>query len=203
MYEWYKRAAICYAYLADVRSNSFLQSDSKPSENTIAGSRWFTRGWTLQELLAPYEVLFLDVDWIRVGAKHDFEQATPLTRAIASTTGIPTRLLAHPNAIRGDESSSAQIMSWASYRRTTRKEDEAYCLFGLFGINMPLLYGEGNQAFQRLQHEILRHRHGFSLFAWDRSAAFSRGDEGCMLASTPSRFQGAGSINNERQPGGR
>ena len=104
-------------------------------------SRWFTRGWTLQELIAPSTVVILDQKWQEMGTKSS------LQGMISEITGIPTNIL-----LGGDleRASVAQKMSWASKRETTRVEDLAYCLMGIFGIHMPMLYGEGEMAFTRL-----------------------------------------------------
>ncbi|KAH9203297.1 heterokaryon incompatibility protein-domain-containing protein, partial [Leptodontidium sp. 2 PMI_412] len=168
MYRWYQEARECYAYLADVPYNSFRKS------------RWFTRGWTLQELIAPSSVIFLDSEWQEIGTKSN------LQRDISEITGIPGSFLL------GDDlrhASVAQRMSWASERKTTRIEDLAYCLMGLFGIYMPMLYGEGERAFIRLQEEIMRVSDDHSLFAW-RSIE----DHGGILANSPAAFADSGNI---------
>lgn len=154
MYAWYEDAAICYAYLSDVPSTD------KPfaQKSHFARSRWFSRGWTLQELLAPYEVQFLSVDWTILGTKDS------LADVISHRTQIRPRILRMRSGIH--DCSISERMSWAAGRETTRSEDAAYCLMGLFSVNMPLLYGEGTKAFQRLQEEIMRHSDDQSLFAW-------------------------------------
>lgn len=135
MYRWYEEAQVCYVYMTDV---------SSASPQRFQWSRWFTRGWTLQELLAPSTVVFYDKDWIEIGTRWS------LRGEISRATGIT-----YESMIRPKDSSIATKMSWASNRRTTRVEDIAYCLMGLFDINMPLLYGEGQKAFMRLQYEIM------------------------------------------------
>ncbi|CAN9144021.1 unnamed protein product [Alternaria alternata] len=125
-------------------------------------SRWFMRGWTLQELLAPTDVIFYDSEWAYLGAKSKHAQW------ISDITGIDKNAL-FPRYDRHLDLSTfcvAQKMSWASQRQTTREEDIAYCLLGIFNINMPLLYGEGNQAFRRLQEEIIRKTDDDSILAW-------------------------------------
>ena len=125
MYEWYFRPRVCYAYLADVHGlDDFEQS------------RWFTRGWTLQELLAPINVAFYTHDWTYLGQHREAPLLTPLRRA----TRIDERILLGQGSL--ENTSVAKIMYWASNRVTSRLEDEAYCLMGLFGVNMPLIYGE-------------------------------------------------------------
>ncbi|KAE9375872.1 HET-domain-containing protein, partial [Stipitochalara longipes BDJ] len=140
MFRWYEEAEECYAYLADVQPNSVDRVTGITGPD-FRESRWFTRGWTLQELIAPLSVRFLDKEWQEIGTKADLQQD------ISDITGIPGSFLL------GDElrhASVAQRMSWASKRETTRIEDLAYCLMGLFGIYMPMLYGEGERAFIRL-----------------------------------------------------
>ncbi|KID74144.1 Vegetative incompatibility protein HET-E-1 [Metarhizium brunneum] len=153
MFNWYRNAAACYAYLFDVTSDE----DPAGPQSAFRSSKWFTRGWTLQELLAPFEVAFLAMDWRELGAKSD------LARIIAEITRIDQQVL---STCVWDDVSIAAIMSWAANRRTTRVEDEAYCLTGLFNVNMPLIYGEGRNAFYNLQLEIIKSSDDQSIFAW-------------------------------------
>lgn len=118
----------------------------------------FRRGWTLQELIAPKKVQSLNAAWLTIGTKQS------LQRILSITTGIDHSLLKGRAAL--SNYSVAQKMSWASHRQTTRTEDMAYCLFGIFDLNLPLLYGEGMKAFRRLQLEILRTTLDMSIFAW-------------------------------------
>jgi hypothetical protein len=146
MFRWYKNAQVCYVYLSDVTVETEFHS-----------SRWFTRGWTLQELIAPSNITFYDKDWDDVGTKQE------LGNYISDITGIDLGVL------RGQDLelvSAAKKMSWAALRQTTRTEDVAYCLLGIFDVNMPLLYGEGKKAFIRLQEEIMKVSSDQSLFAW-------------------------------------
>ena len=162
MFRWYRTAAIRYAYLSDVNDPCELER-----------SRWFTRGWTLQELVAPKEVLFYSSNWTLLGTKLQ------ISDKLCQITNIDTEVLA-TGAF--DQVSIAGRMSWAASRQTTRVEDLAYCLMGIFDINMPLLYGEGKKAFIRLQEEILRvSPDDFSLFAWGLPANIRTGDE-CFAA---------------------
>ncbi|RPD57969.1 HET-domain-containing protein [Lentinus tigrinus ALCF2SS1-7] len=163
MFRYYSLAQICYAYLEDVpsSSDSELGSESEVQSARSYGlrwTRWNKRGWTLQELVAPRIVIFLSRTWEMLGSKADF------AGILENATGIPARLL-RLEASLGDFS-VAQRMSWAAHRETTRVEDEAYCLLGIFDINMPTLYGEGRRAFQRLQEEIMKQSHDTTLFAW-------------------------------------
>ncbi|QIX00101.1 hypothetical protein AMS68_005618 [Peltaster fructicola] len=126
----------------------------------LARCRWFTRGWTLQELIAPGEVAFFGSAWNPIAYKRH------ILHTISGITGIDTLVLTHQISL--DELSVAKKMSWAASRATTRKEDESYCLLGVLGINMTLLYGEGDKAFTRLQEEVLRMSTDCSVFLWSR-----------------------------------
>jgi hypothetical protein len=138
-------------------------------------SSWFTRGWTLQELLAPSKLHFFNREWKPIGSKRR------LAPKIERITGIPRRAL---RSFSLDEYCVAEKLSWSAKRTTTREEDCAYCLLGLFQINMPLLYGEGARAFQRLQEEIMKISTDMSIFLWQGRAVSTFG----MLASNPSCF---------------
>lgn len=152
MFQWYQRAVICYAYLNDYINHS----EQDVQMNSFHRSRWFTRGWTLQELIAPRDVWFYDRNWTSIGSR------TLLAHHIESATGASLN-----NLLNFKSCSVAKRMSWASKRQTTREEDLAYCLLGLFDINMPLLYGEGSKAFIRLQLEIMRNSDDESIFVWE------------------------------------
>ncbi|TBU37123.1 hypothetical protein BD309DRAFT_1084866 [Dichomitus squalens] len=154
MYQWYGRSVECYAYLVDVPPGE----DPRSPESKFRSSRWFRRGWTLQELIAPSEVKFLSNDWNIIGTK------LTLVDIVDETTTIPWEALLRLEPL--DVFSVAERLSWAARRETTRVEDRAYSLFGIFDINMPTLYGEGERAFRRLQEEILRRVPDQSLFAW-------------------------------------
>jgi Heterokaryon incompatibility protein (HET) len=155
MFRWYHDSAVCYAYLSDVTKLSDFRS-----------SRWFTRGWTLQELLAPLKVLFYSDKWSFLGSRFE------LSHWIEPVTRIGAKYLKPKNANKTQarqeilDASVAERMSWMWNRKTSRKEDIAYCLLGLFNISMPLLYGEGDYAFIRLQEQILSTYDDASLFAW-------------------------------------
>jgi hypothetical protein len=151
MFRWYKNAAVCYVYLSDV-----IAYHDKSYE-TLCDSRWFTRGWTLQELIAPQNVEFYSRDWWKLATKDD------LCVILARITGIDQDILRGADLA---DVSVAKRMSWASHRETTRTEDMAYCLFGIFDVNLPLIYGEGAKAFRRLQEAIMITTHDQSLFAW-------------------------------------
>ncbi|KAK4198248.1 heterokaryon incompatibility protein-domain-containing protein, partial [Triangularia verruculosa] len=152
MFRWYQRAKVCFVFLADM-----------PSQTTdislyLEKCRWFTRGWTLQELIAPEKVEFYDQAWGFIGTK------TTLVNSLSDITKISREIL------QGETDfgtiSVAQRMSWAAHRSTTRTEDLAYCLFGISDVHLPLIYGEGHKAFTRLQEAILQNSADLSLFAW-------------------------------------
>ena len=177
MYCWYQGAQKCYVYLADVCIGDDLEYTM--AEKAFGQSRWFTRGWTLQELLAPKNLFFYDQNWRKLGSKSS------LMLQISSATGI---LINHIHDI--NDASIAQKMSWASNRQTSRKEDMAYSLMGIFDVNMPLLYGEGKKAFTRLQHEIVKISNDESIFAW-RDVDFV---ESGLFAQSPKAFAESGNV---------
>lgn len=152
----------------------------------FARCRWFTRGWTLQELIAPPEIYFYNATWKRVGTK------SKLWRSLSHITGVQQIALEDPRRIFGNEFSVARKMSWAANRSTSRKEDIAYCLLGIFNVNMPLLYGEGLSAFTRLQEEIIKISNDQSLFAWEHADGLP--SHGNLLASHPRNFSNGATI---------
>ncbi|RPD78549.1 HET-domain-containing protein [Lentinus tigrinus ALCF2SS1-7] len=158
MFRYYALAHVCYGYLRDV-PDLYNIAHEDAQAHVFRQSVWFQRGWTLQELIAPRFFLFLSEFWQVLGSKADF--AEMLERA----QGIPAAVLRLEAS--HTEFSVAQRMSWFRDRQTTRLEDEAYCLLGLFDIHMPPLYGEGRNAFRRLQEEIMRQSADTTLFAWD------------------------------------
>ncbi|KAI9773659.1 MAG: hypothetical protein M1840_006933 [Geoglossum simile] len=152
MFQWYRNAAECYVYLEDLPPHA-------PTGDRLTSCRWFSRGWTLQELLAPEKVKFYDMAWNYRGSKLD------LIYAISQSTGIPSGVLQGHDALAS--CSVAKRMSWAAHRQTMRVEDMSYCLMGIFDVNMPLIYGEGAKAFRRLQEEIIKRNNDLSIFAWN------------------------------------
>jgi hypothetical protein len=149
MYRWYQRAARCYVYLSDVAvggSNGTEAQSLRHWRHDFRKSRWFRRGWTLQELIAPKFVDFFDSNGVRLGDKIS------LIQEIHEATRLPFE------ALRGQvpEAFSVDVrLSWVEGRETKREEDAAYSLLGIFDIYMPLIYGEGRQrAFRRLMKEL-------------------------------------------------
>ncbi|KAI0147166.1 heterokaryon incompatibility protein-domain-containing protein [Xylariaceae sp. FL1272] len=181
MFAYYSRSQVCIAYLSDLAGDRVLES-----------CRWFKRGWTLQELIAPRRVDFYDGAWNVLGDKAS------MASRLCRITGIEELVLLHRKS--PSDICVAQRMSWAALRQTTRVEDEAYCLLGLFGINMPLLYGEENKAFRRLQYEIIRTTHDWSILAWTSpfppEFRYSFPGDCGILAPRPSAFISAGSISS-------
>ena len=176
MWKYYETSQVCLAYLAD-----FVIGDS---ERTFEHSSWFTRSWTLQELLAPMEVIFFDANW------HEFGTRSSLSSLISCITGIYEPAL---HGIDPARYSIAHRMSWAAAREATRTEDLAYSLMGLFNVNMPMIYGEGAKAFRRLQEEIIKQSDDQSIFVWSSaSSTFSSG----LLASSPSNFANCHYMNS-------
>ncbi|KAK2666839.1 Heterokaryon incompatibility [Fusarium oxysporum f. sp. vasinfectum] len=172
MFKWYQQAAVCFAFLADWPSK----------EQSFGRCRWWTRGWTLQELVASESVVFYDMTWQARGNK------STLCPEIARVSGISTDVLTSQKAL--SEVPVAVRMSWAAQRTTTREEDMAYCLLGLFDVNMPMLYGEGRKAFQRLQEEIIKESPDMSIFAW-KTGPDIRQDYMGILAPSPKEFSDA------------
>lgn len=168
MFRWYRNSSLCLALLSDVDKVDFELNEELQNYATFF-CRWFTRGWTLQELLAPHNLLFFDVNWRELGSRSEWASQ------ISKATGIHVKFLLgieldpcktwDLEAVLRD-TSVATRMSWAAGRQTTRVEDQAYCLLGLFDIHMPMLYGEGRKAFARLQQEIMKSTDDCTLLAW-------------------------------------
>ncbi|KAL1597934.1 hypothetical protein SLS60_008422 [Paraconiothyrium brasiliense] len=169
MYQWYARSYVCIVYLEDV--DTWVEASF---------SEWFKRGWTLQELIAPERVLFYNKHWHGCGSRNDYSPGLSdqtqypfkdRSDHIADITKIDVSLLRLSNrrAIkrRLDSIPACQKMAWSSDRKTTKDEDMAYCLIGIFDIpHMYLKRGEGRRAFIRLQEEIVKRNNDLTLFAW-------------------------------------
>ncbi|KAI0505296.1 HET-domain-containing protein [Xylaria bambusicola] len=213
MFAWYRNATTCYAWLSDYAQDAAFNlteevvlasfesreaateqdrafSDPPPLTSkeldmrnhigqTLGKCRWFSRGWTLQELIAPKHVEFYDRDWKCFGSKA---QLAPILSWI---TGVDTGVLKGGSL---DQVLVGRRMSWAANRQTRRIEDMAYCLLGIFDINMPLLYGEGEKAFTRLQEEIIRSSNDLSIFAWTAALKDKRAFRS-LWASSPNEFK--------------
>jgi hypothetical protein len=173
MWNWYQRANVCYVFLDDTGHEDLVPGrDDK--------IRWFSRGWTLQELLAPPLIHFYNQNWIFMGTKIS------LVNQLETMTGINQRSL-----IQGDmrRHNGAEKMSWVAHREVTREEDMAYSLMGLFNVNMPLLYGEGGtKAFARLQEQIMQGEVDHTLFLYRYRPAQEISKFADLMAHHPSQF---------------
>jgi hypothetical protein len=195
MWKWYQKSEVCYAYLADVTIAEFVPSEGE--NDVLSKSRWFTRGWTLQELIAPLTVEFLGQDWSVIGVKAPSAVLAKLPPTlgegndvfllhIAKITGIAENVILYKETSRDlRKVPIAQKMAWAARRQTAREEDLAYSLMGLFDVNMPILYGEGlKKAFRRLQLEIIQMNCvDQSIFLWRSNRPISG-----LLADPPKDF---------------
>lgn len=173
MFRWYGESDNCIVYLSDI------------SDTRIFHSRWFTRGWTLQELIAPRDVHFYDMFWEPRGTKDSLRDQIYLATGITTDVLLGADLGTIPACCK---------MSWAAGRTTTRAEDLAYCLLGLFDVNMPLLYGEGSEkAFRRLQETFVRQSDDESIFAWRATAEeVAQKPYWGLLAPSPDYFKDSG-----------
>ncbi|KAI3326718.1 kinesin light chain [Xylariaceae sp. AK1471] len=153
MFQWYSNATKCYAFLADVVTSGPAHLDGDRRSNqawdlSFPRSRWFTRGWTLQELLAPAKVDFFSAEGVKLGDKKSLE------RLICGVTGIPPKVL-RGSPLSLSHCTVSERMAWAERRKTTRPEDKAYSLLGIFNVHIPLIYGEGEEnALKRLREKI-------------------------------------------------
>ncbi|KAK0670332.1 heterokaryon incompatibility protein-domain-containing protein [Cercophora samala] len=176
MYRYYYDSQDCLVYLSDTQPISDWESLSYGNfKDAIKSCRWFTRGWTLQELIAPRIRSFYDAKWQEIDNCYR-------VAAISEITGINNTYLLWRDRIA--RVGISERMSWASQRHTTRSEDTAYSLMGIFNICMPVLYGEGGKkAFRRLQKEIMRVSFDQSLFVWKEDVRSSG-----LLARSPTSF---------------
>ncbi|KAF1817088.1 HET-domain-containing protein, partial [Eremomyces bilateralis CBS 781.70] len=180
MYMWYRDSHVCFTFLEDFE---WAPEDGQDPLVSLSSSRWFTRGWTLQELIAPGNLVFFDKRWAEFGTKLS------MGSLISQITGIRGQYLQEDPDFFW--CSVAERMSWLASRSTTRPEDMAYCMLGLFNINMPLLYGEGSKAFLRLQEEIIKVSNDHTMFCWSWTPAvpiFWRS----FLAPSPAVFKNCG-----------
>jgi hypothetical protein len=203
MFQWYSQAKVCYAYLSDVTT----PSNDRPEDfdlEALRKSRWFTRGWTLQELIAPLTVQFFSSSWLYIGSKKQLETL------ISEITGIPVNIL--NQSIFPMDRTVYERMHWASRRQTTREEDMAYCLLGLFNVNIPLLCGEGKKAFHRLQEEIIKNFDDHTIFLWDlhptkglpeggQMLVLKTGFYAGLLAESPHQFSNRCTVETIYYPG--
>ncbi|OJT04036.1 Vegetative incompatibility protein HET-E-1 [Trametes pubescens] len=192
MFEWYSEADVCYAYLADVPDDE----DPRLPDSAFRASRWHQRGWTLQELIAPERVVFLSCTWRFLGTK------TGLASTLEQITNVDFAILTGRAML--SSISVTKRMSWAATRWTTRVEDRAYSLLGIFDVHMSPIYGEGANAFLRLQEEIIKTIPDQSIFAWGRTCTLLSLDKArfsvpgshlpSLLAPSPTHFEGFGDV---------
>ncbi|KAL6153466.1 hypothetical protein ACJQWK_11234 [Exserohilum turcicum] len=169
MFQWYKNAVRCYVFLSDVSASTSTSTSTgsilcRDWNVSLRRSKWFTRGWTLQELIAPASVEFFSCEGQRIGDKASLDQL------LHSITGIPLAALRnHPL----NQFSTSERMRWVSGRETTETEDMVYCLLGLLGVSMPATYGEGREsALERLQAEVERAGRAPSIIPFARNKSF-------------------------------
>ncbi|KAK0713753.1 heterokaryon incompatibility protein-domain-containing protein [Lasiosphaeria miniovina] len=180
MFQWYAQAEVCFVYLADLTTTD---------DDDFRSCRWFRRGWTLQELIAPCAIEFYDASWAPRGTKAS------LTSLLSSITRIDADVLLNHRLLPSIP--VAKRMSWAADRGTTRIEDRAYCLFGIFDVHLPLIYGEGAKSFIRLQEAIIQESTDLSLFSWtSQSDEKYRG----LFALSPDEFKYCDKIKREISP---
>ncbi|KAH9476773.1 Vegetative incompatibility protein HET-E-1 [Psilocybe cubensis] len=194
MFNWYRSSSICIVHLGNSRRPIRPTAFRDRPFAEIFNDPWFTRGWTLQELLAPTVVKFYYDAWISITTNPNdkIQQAfTPcpttqnaLIEQVSYITSIPLLEIIH--FVPGMQNVRDRLR-WASTRETTREEDKAYCLLGLLDVNMPITYGEGEKAFHRLQASIMEESGDRSLFIWDgipssKSSMLARGPE-CYACS--------------------
>lgn len=203
MFKWYAKAAECYVFLDDF-SGMLMTEDEQLEEEAadFEDCRWFTRGWTLQELLAPTAVLFFNSKRTIIGTRVE------LLDWISRASRIQPQYLTGEAMIA--EASVAQRMSWASNRDTSRPEDIAYSLLGIFNVNIPMLYGEGENAFLRLQRAIIENSDDETIFAWGlfepdigtivgvRGRDYS--PQQTVLAQSPASFRSSANVVREARP---
>ncbi|KAI6100833.1 hypothetical protein EV401DRAFT_1877198, partial [Pisolithus croceorrhizus] len=155
MFKWYRRSALTIVHLSDV-----------PETGSFGSSKWFRRGWTLQELLAPKTILFYTQNWslYRTLMCSNHKADVAVLEELEVATGIESRFLTDFSPGMDDARSRLQ---WASSRCTTRPEDIAYSLFGIFDLHLPILYGESaEKALGRLLTEIISQSRDISVLDW-------------------------------------
>lgn len=163
MFRWYRNSHICIVHLSGTEDLAALERQQRGGTKIDV---WFTRGWTLQELLAPSQIKFYGTNWQPLVPLYDSKSdrvSDTIMRKIEKITNIPLRDLKSfsPGTNRVPEK-----MLWASKRRTTRVEDIAYCLIGIFDVSLMIAYGEGNRAFFRLMEEIMKRYDKWDVFLW-------------------------------------
>jgi hypothetical protein len=158
MFVWYRHSALTIIYLSDVPPSS--------QPGTLASSAWNTRGWTVQEFLAPKFVLFYQKDWSLYldDRSPNHKDSLAIMQEMGDATCIDARALV---AFRPGMRDAREKLQWVSSRITTWQEDIAYSLFGIFGVNLPVIYGEKKQkALGRLLQEVVAQSGDISALDW-------------------------------------
>jgi tetratricopeptide (TPR) repeat protein len=165
MFQWYRNAVRCYVFLSDVSLSAVTEmAVCSDWEASFRASDWFTRGWTLQELIAPVSVEFFSREGQRIGDKASLDQL------LHEITDIPLAALRNCPL---DQFSTSERRRWVENRRTTEEEDIVYCLLGLLGVSMPATYGEGMEsALRRLQAEVEETGNAPSIIPFSRNQSF-------------------------------
>ncbi|KAK3380582.1 heterokaryon incompatibility protein-domain-containing protein [Lasiosphaeria ovina] len=206
MFKWYKNATVCYAYLSDLDpdpttidlddfdffKHGIEKLEIEKLERDLPKCAWFARGWTLQELIAPRNIEFYDRGWTRRGTKAS------LGELLSAITTVPIWILLEKTPL--DRCCVGRRMSWAAKRKTTRIEDLAYCLLGLFDVHMPMIYGEGENAFWRLQEAVATATNDMSLFAWSDPSLRSTVPFHGIFATSPAQFARCKGMVNSFSP---
>ncbi|QIW98821.1 hypothetical protein AMS68_004339 [Peltaster fructicola] len=199
MFKWYQNSSLCVVYLKDV--------DGSEPVSCLPQSKWFNRGFTLQELIAPNKLDFVDKDWNCFYVLSKQRQPShapnvdPALQVIARASRVSLNRLTQSWSQQAlNRPGISEIMFWASDRDTTRPEDKAYSLMGLFGINMTVQYGEGDHAFSRLQRKLLKRHVDDSIFDWDEETTCNLAEQTCfytqgMLASSAKAFAKRGTLH--------
>lgn len=174
MFRWYRDSALTIVYFFDI--SGFSRDD-------LIKSKWFKRGWTLQELLAPRVMRFYDRTWTPCvrGPAYNHKLVPEWLHALQCATGIPPSAL---QEFTPGPDNPREKLRWASARSTTRGEDQAYCLFGIFDLTLQPQYGEGEKAFGRLLAELIRITQDTGLLDWNGK----RSERCSILPASPSGF---------------
>lgn len=163
MFKWYRNSAVCIVLLAMATSVPAPGGLGIDKFDAIQNDPWFTRGWTLQELLAPAKIKLYSADWLPLSDFPNDKENTAIMHVVSDITGIDHHNLRYfsPGLLNVREK-----MVWAASRKTTRVEDVAYSLLGIFDISMPIAYGESKRAFRRLMEAIVSDCREWQIFAW-------------------------------------
>ncbi|KAI8951350.1 heterokaryon incompatibility protein-domain-containing protein [Xylaria longipes] len=185
MLDWYEAAQVCYVFLDDVPPSNSGENVAEAFRN----ARWLTRGWTLQEFLAPSRIVMFNSSWEDI-KRSDFPLVCLRDTTPACSRALASLLVQHYNGIKKEYWRVADVptrLSWAARRQISRREDTAYCLLGLLGVKMPLLYGEGSEAFPRLLEEVIKksnsHDLGYQFSSFYPPSIVEESGKGIIMSS--------------------